>query len=161
MLTVLTALLIATTVGRIIRKDVVSECLLRRTLYHHTSGDCLTPLDQGPCSAGSLLVPDSQPGTLTCSPLSLPEYCHGHILPSGQVECGPDHTMNHYKRGRCSQGQLLLPYNWRVDTRPCPQGFSCRSAGSSQQYNSARRTIKDRWSVGNSDEMQYMKDFSP
>merc|ERR1712066_225946 len=98
-----------------IGKDPVSECLLRRTMYHHLTGKCHPPLDQGPCSPGELLLPDSPPGTLKCSPLSLPEFCSANIQSDGEVEfeCEGDLDMM-YRRGQCGEGELLLPTNCRA-----------------------------------------------
>merc|ERR1712066_352237 len=106
-----------------IGKDPVSECLLRRTMYHHLTGKCHPPLDQGPCSPGELLLPDSPPGTLKCSPLSLPESCSANIQPDGEVEVECEEELDMmYKRGQCGEGELLLPCNFRENTRPCAEG---------------------------------------
>merc|ERR1712066_221584 len=142
-----------------IGKDPVSECLLRRTMYHHLTGKCHPPLDQGPCSPGELLLPDSPPGTLKCSPLSLPEFCSANIQSDGEVEfeCEGDLDMM-YRRGQCGEGELLLPTNFRENTRPCAEGFSCRTKKNSEQYNSALKTLKEKGSNYRV-EKQYLKDL--
>merc|ERR1712066_581821 len=133
-----------------IGKDPVSECLLRRTMYHHLTGKCHPPLDQGPCSPGELLLPDSPPGTLKCSPLSLPEFCSANIQSDGDVDMM-------YRRGQCGEGELLLPTNFRENTRPCAEGFTCRRSMNSEQFNSALNTVDNLFI--NKAEKRYLADL--
>lgn len=128
-------------------------------MFHPLTGECHAPLDQGPCSAGELLVPDSQPGTLKCSPLFIPESCSANIQPDGAVEvdCELQPSLL-FRRGQCGQGELLLPTNFRENSRPCAEGFTCRISRNSQQYKSALRTLQNRKHV-NIDEKQYLADL--
>ena len=140
-----------------LRPSSVSECLVKKTMYHRQSGQCQTPLEQGPCHAGQILVPDSEPGFLKCYSLFIPNFCTAIILQDGSVGCEEDSEQSLYSRGQCGAGEFLLPDNFREDTLPCPRGFSCRPSRDSLQYNSALKSFKK--GKVNVDQRQYLKEL--
>ena len=158
-LPLLLVLTISRTAGRVRqRSDPVAECLMKRTFYHRQSGECHVPLDQGPCRTGELLLPDVNTGMVFCSPVSLREYCTAILLSDGSVGCEEDLNRDLYSRGQCGEGEILLPDNFIVDTRPCARDFSCRKSRTSRQYKWALKRFQEKGYFHKGEE-QYLKDL--
>ena len=112
------------------------QCLLSHTFYHPQSGECHQGLERGPCDPGELLVPDlGAPGVARCqqTPAHVGE-CHTiAILESGELTCLENtNVMDAFTQGNCSTGDLLMPANFELNKKPCPDNFHCSS--NYQQY---------------------------
>ena len=140
------------------KRDPLSLCLMTKTLLHPESGSCHVPLDQGPCPPGQSLVPASQPGTGTCSPLSPPHHCTNILLSDGSVGCEEELTRDLFSRGECGEGEVMLPENFLVDTMPCPHLFECCASRNNPRYNSALKSFQEKGHIF-IEEKNYLKDL--
>ena len=107
------------------------RCLLGHTFYHPQSGECHPGLERGPCHIGQWLVPDpAHPGVASChqTPADV-GACHTFAhLESGQLTCLENtDVMEAFTQGHCTTRELLMPANFELNKKPCPNNFHCSS----------------------------------
>ena len=105
------------------------NCLLQQKLYHAGTGQCHHPLElEGPCEADHWLMPRGETGLAECVPANpdLPEYCTPVLAGLKEVVCLEKLEEILYKTSNCTNGQILLPENFKADSRPCPGSWTCR-----------------------------------
>ena len=105
------------------------KCLLRHTFYHPLSGECYPGLERGPCDQGQWLVPDPRdPGVARChqTPANV-GACHTTaLLDSGELTCLENtDVMEAFTQAHCNTGDLLMPANFHLNKKPCPDKFHC------------------------------------
>ena len=108
------------------------RCLLSHTFYHPQSGECHPGLERGPCDIGQWLVPDpGHPGVATChqTPADVVTKCHTPVhLDSGQLTClESTDVMEAFTQAHCTTGEILMPANFELNKKPCPDNFHCSS----------------------------------
>ena len=107
------------------------NCLLQQKFYHPESSECYYPLQyDGPCPLGQWLIPATTLGNAECVPAidDLPDFCSPVLLDRRKVVCREDQEKFLYKTEGCNNGQILLPSNFRENTRPCPRHWSCQNS---------------------------------
>ena len=104
----------------------VRKCFLRAQFHHPASGQCLEPLERGPCAENQWLVPATQ-NKLILECQKMPEERENlTLLESGDVGAQEQATM--FLRGDCLATERQLPVNFAMNTRPCPRDHRCSSA---------------------------------
>ena len=128
------------------------KCLLENQLYHEDAGDCGEPLQQGSCGDGQWLnIVTSRPGTVTCQrrPRELVSCSRPVIGADGEVVCDTEPPFQ-----PCSRGRVKIPDNFRLNTKPCPSGFTCQPRN--QVYWSSLKQFRANKIVGVS-EIEFLK----
>ena len=113
---------------RVLPQYRVEACLLEFLFYHAPTDTCWPALERGPCAGDQWLVTSpAQPGVVECQARTRDTAdCAPVILDTGEVGCREDAALDQiYTRGRCGEGERLLPDNFAMNTRPCPASHRC------------------------------------
>ena len=139
-----------------------STCLLTGSLYHPMTDTCSTPLSQGPCQEGEMIVVGREPGVGVCRPEL---ECGGGDTAALSLQggvgavcvCSAGHCNTLYTRDRCREGQVFLPNNYKVGHRECPDMFSCKKSSSCKGFKKAKKELSQRGSTERQDQLAYLE----
>ena len=105
------------------------KCLLGYKFYHRQSGQCYPGLERGPCGDTEMMVPDTRdPGLGRCQRVPAEaRACHTPaILDTGEITCLEDTDVTEvFTQAHCNTGELLMPANFILNKKPCPDNFHC------------------------------------
>ena len=101
--------------------DKSERCLLKSRFYDPDSDQCYNVLDQGPCQPGHMFLPDiNNLGVGKCTKSEIKDCHHPVVMEDGSLGCQDILLHSMFTQANCSDGEVLIPNNFQVDTHPCP-----------------------------------------
>ena len=167
MLSFISIVVISTTFSRL-KANIISECLIKKKLFHDKSYSCVSILSDVHCPEGEWVVHGSILGTGVCAPKT---ECPPGEIPVLALEGGIGCSCPHGKQRRegfcsplfikadCSNEEILLPTNLGIGKKICPANFSCKRIEECLSYQLARTEIAKRRTKQRKSQIRYLQEL--